>query len=106
MFDENKQLKLKLKALQKEFKEKTEKIKRMKTAQLITYKKERDQSIKFSNENKKQLQKKIKENDLYRKRQVSLVIFCFINSSSTWSLSSLIDFILNSTIEHKSEFLK
>ena len=69
LFDENKQLKLQLKALQKEFKEKTEKIKRMKTAQLITYKKERDQAIKFSNENKKQLQKKIKENDLYRKRQ-------------------------------------
>ena len=38
-------------------------------AQLITYKKERDQAIKFSNENKEQLQKKIKENDLYRKRQ-------------------------------------
>jgi len=69
LFDENKQLKLQLKALQKEFKEKTEKIKRMKIAQLITYKKERDQAIKFSNENKKQLQKKIKENDLYRKRQ-------------------------------------
>ena len=41
----------------------------MKTAQLVTYKKERDQAIKFSNENKNQLQKKIKENDLYRKRQ-------------------------------------
>ena len=40
IFDENKALKKELKALQKEYKQKAEKLKRIKTAQLVNYKKE------------------------------------------------------------------
>ena len=69
IFDENKALKEELKALRKEHKEKTEKIKRMKTAQLINYKKKREQSIKKIKENNKALKNKIKEHDLYKKKQ-------------------------------------
>ena len=68
-FDMNIALKQELKALQNEYKQKTEKIKRIKTAQLVNYKKERDQAIKKLKENRAKLQNKIKEHELFKKKQ-------------------------------------
>ena len=50
LFDENKQLKTELKSIRKQNKETVEKIKRLKTAQLIKYRKERDEAIKTLNQ--------------------------------------------------------
>ena len=69
LFDENNQLKTELKSIKKKNKETVDKIKRLKTAQLIKYKKERDAAIKTLNQEKKITQKKIKENALFKKQQ-------------------------------------
>ena len=69
LFDENNQLKTELKSIKKQNKETVEKIKRLKTAQLIKYRKERDAAIKTLNQEKKITQQKIKENDLFKKQQ-------------------------------------
>ena len=58
MFDENNQLKTELKAINKQNKETVEKIRRLKTAQLIKYRKERDEAIKTLNQEKKIRQQK------------------------------------------------
>ena len=69
LFDENKQLKQELKEARKAKKEAVEKIKRLKTAQLIKYKKERNESIKKLQEQKKQLHNKLKQQQIKEKEE-------------------------------------
>ena len=69
LFDENKQLKQELKEARKAKKEALEKINRLKTAQLIKYKKERNESIKKLQEQKKQLHNKLKQQKIKEKEE-------------------------------------
>ena len=69
VFDENKQLKQERKAVRKANNEAAEKIKRLKTAQLVQYKKERDEAINTLKEQKKQYQDKLKQQKIKEKEE-------------------------------------
>ena len=70
LFDENEQLKQNLKAERKANRETVEKIKRLKTAQIVQYKRERDETIKKLQEQKKQIKKSIKSHPITRQKEI------------------------------------
>ena len=68
-FDENKQLKIELKNIKKQNKETVQKIKQLQPAQLIKFKKERNDVIKQLKTQKQRLQQNVKQHQLYKLQQ-------------------------------------